>query len=139
MRVDFSSNYFGATLAAPKARSAKLGSALGLGQLLLSPFRRARVAPNGSSFLSRFPEKVVHPDFKIPGKARRCAWRSGSPRDSEKPGLVRHGGRRPMSVPADSPEPRRGPAVSLCPTPQADITAPCNHSASPGISETRFV
>src|SRR5215471_7711600 len=72
MRVDFSSDYFGATLAAPKARSAKLGSALGLDQLLLSPFRRARVAPNGSSFLSRFPEKVVHPDFKIPGNARRC-------------------------------------------------------------------
>src|SRR5215467_413869 len=102
MRVDFSSDYFGATLAAPKARSAKLGSALGLGQLLLSPFRRARVAPNGSSFLSRFPEKVVHPDFKIPGNARRCclnsgeqssAWRAGSPPQlREAAGLVRHGG-----------------------------------------------
>ena len=94
MRVGFSSDCFGATLAAPKARSAKLGSALGLGQLLLSPFRRARVAPNGSSSLSQFPEKVFHPDFKIPGNAppllfdsgeQSSAWRAGSPRDSEKP------------------------------------------------------
>src|SRR5215469_13097460 len=117
MRVDFSSDYFGATLAAPKARSAKLGSALGLGQLLLSPFRRARVAPNGSSFLSRFPEKVVHPDFKIPGNARRCCLilasrvvrgEPGPPRNSEKPldsfgtvGRLEGSGGGPMSAPAD--------------------------------------
>src|SRR5262245_49888601 len=33
---------------------------------------RTRVAPNGSSFWLRIPEKVVHPDFKISAKARRC-------------------------------------------------------------------
>src|SRR5262249_36819586 len=72
MRVDFSSDCFGAALAAPKARSAKLSSCLRAWPTATARMTRAQAAPNGSSFPSRFPEKVSTPDFKIPAKARRC-------------------------------------------------------------------
>src|SRR5262245_34268626 len=69
MRVDFLSDCFGAALAAPKARSAKLSSCLRAWPTATARMTRAQAAPNGSSFPSRFPEKVSTPDFKI---ARRC-------------------------------------------------------------------
>ena len=85
MRVDFSSDYFGATLDAPKARSAKLGSRARAWPIVTQPFSKGT---------GRAERVLVHPDFKIPGKAppllfdfgeQRSAWRAGSPRDSEKP------------------------------------------------------